>query len=132
MDTVDARNDQQGQAGFTLIELVRVLAATALPRFVDLLGEAGMAARKAMGGTILASANLVYARAVVFGVERVAKSTIDIDGDGVTDVDVAYGYPSASCSNGIWKIMGGGFARGWTWSTAFGGTGFWLTTASLG
>lgn len=114
------------------VVVLGVLAATALPRFVNLRGEANQAALKGMGGALLAAANLVHAKSVVLGVQGQARTTIDIDGDGVHDVEVAYGYPSASRSNGISKIMGGDFARGWTWSTTFGDTVFWLTTASLG
>jgi len=137
MRTVDANAIQQ-EAGFTLVELVMVivvlgvLAATAIPRFVNLRGEANQAVLKAMGGAILASANLVHAKSVVLGVQSLARTNIDIDGDGANDVEVAYGYPSASRSNGISKIMAGDFARAWTWSTTFGDTVFWLTTASLG
>jgi len=129
---------QRTQAGFTLIELIvvivvlGVLAATALPRFVNLREEANEATIRAMGGALLSSANLIYAKSAILGVQGQANTTIDIDGDGLTDVEVAYGYPSASRSNGISKIMGGSFASGWTWSTTYLDKDFWLTTARLG
>lgn len=56
------------QAGFTLIELVAViailgiLAAVAVPRFVDLTKEAEEASAEAVAGTIESAANLVRAK----------------------------------------------------------------------
>lgn len=132
------RADRRTQTGFTLIELVAVvvilgvLAAVALPRFLQLRGDAHLATIRAMGGAMLSGANLVYAKSAALGVQRLALTNIDIDGDGVNDVEVEYGYPSAHRTNGIAKVMAGDFASGWTWSANAANTVFWLTTSSLG
>jgi MSHA pilin protein MshA len=129
---------QESQGGFTLIELVLVivilgvLAATALPRFVNLRSDANETTLRAMGGALLTSANLVFAKSAVLGVQGQAKTNIDMNGDGTIDVEVEYGYPSAHRSNGISKTMSGDFASGWTWSGNGANTVFFLTTASLG
>lgn len=57
---------QRTQQGFTLIELVVVivilgiLAATALPKFVDLSGDARLAAVKGVAGALNSSASINY------------------------------------------------------------------------
>lgn len=124
-------------SGFTLIELVVVivilgiLAATAAPKFLNLSSDANKAVLEAMGGAILSSAQMVHAKSLVKGLQDQDKTEIDLDNDGVNDVVIAYGYPSASRSNGISKLMGSNFVNEWAWSTTYGDTRVWLTTASL-
>lgn len=126
------------QSGFTLIELVMIivilgiLAAAALPRFANLQSDSNVAVLQGMGGAIKSAASIVHSKALVKGVQDQATARVDLDGDGVDEVEISYGYPSASRNDGISKIMGGGFSSDWTWSTTYGDTRFWLTTASLG
>lgn len=132
------QNKRINQSGFTLIELVVViiiigiLAATAAPKLMNISSEANVAVLKSMGGAVLSGAKSVYTKSLIAGVQDQQKTTIDLNGDGVDDVEVSYGYPSASRGNGISKIMASNFVTEWTWSTTYGDTRFWLTTASLG
>ncbi|MGF1740666.1 prepilin-type N-terminal cleavage/methylation domain-containing protein [Vibrio profundum] len=82
------------QAGFTLIELVVVivilgiLAVTALPKFLNLQGNAREASLQGLKGAIDGAAVIVYGKAAIEGLETSATGTTT---DGIT---VVYGYPS--------------------------------------
>lgn len=62
------RNIKNNQAGFTLIELVVVivilgiLAATALPKFVDMSGEAETATTQGVAGAVSSAGSVNYAK----------------------------------------------------------------------
>lgn len=89
---------QVKQQGFTLIELIVVitilgiLAAFALPRFVNLQSDARVATLNGLSGSLKSASAMVHAKALIAG-QTGATGTIAADGANISTV---YGYPAAT------------------------------------
>jgi len=85
------------QQGFTLIELIMVivilgiLAATALPKFVNLSGDARKATLEGMLGSVKSTLSIVHSKAIIDG--NASKAAVTVTIEGVSGVNLVYGYP---------------------------------------
>ena len=83
------------QRGFTMVELIMVivilgiLAATALPKFVDLRRDALLATTQSLRGALQSAAELAHAKAIIAGIANQASATLSINGKPISFV---YGY----------------------------------------
>lgn len=92
-----------GQSGFTLVEMVAVviilavLAANAIPRFANLSGDARQSSVNGLAGGLRSAISLTKTKWLV--ANSAALNTVDMNGTGVSVVNVTTTTPVSSTAN---------------------------------
>ena len=90
-----------------VIVILGILAATALPKFVDLRRDALLATTQSLRGALQSAAELAHAKAIIAGIANQASATLSING---TPISFVYGYP-AGTATGIVPMAISGLAK---------------------
>lgn len=90
--------------GFTLIELIVVIvilgimAAIAVPKFVNLQQEARASVMQGVEGAVRGAATLVYSKSLIEGEESTDEGSVSVDIQPGVTVTTKFGYPNAGTS----------------------------------